>query len=94
MAPLAKLDNAAIRLGRLSAGGLKIAKLVISGALNRDIAEQLGIAMRTVKPHRMHMMQKLQVGNIIELARTRFPDHGSPDSGLWRSGRQFRAVFL
>lgn len=65
----AQRDRAANRLGRLSARELQIAKLVISGALNRDIAEQLGIAVRTVKLHRMHMMQKLQVSNVIELAR-------------------------
>ena len=65
----AQRDSAATRLGRLSARELQIAKLVMSGALNRDIAEQLGIAERTVKLHRMNMMQKLQVSNVIELAR-------------------------
>ncbi len=62
-------DNAAIRIARLSARELEIAKMVSSGALNRDISEQLGIAVRTVKLHRMHMMRKLQVSNVIELAR-------------------------
>lgn len=57
------------RISRLSARELQIAKMVCSGALNRDIAEQLGIAVRTVKLHRMHMMSKLQVSNVIELAR-------------------------
>ena len=65
----AQRDSAATLLGRLSTRELQIAKLVISGALNRDIAVQLGIAVRTVKLHRMHMMQKLQVSNVIELAR-------------------------
>ncbi|CAM8641485.1 TtrR Response regulator [Oxalobacteraceae bacterium] len=62
-------DIAATRISRLSARELQIAKMVSSGALNRDIAEQLGIAVRTVKLHRMHMMSKLQVSNVIELAR-------------------------
>ena len=62
-------DNATALIRRLSARELQIAKLVIAGALNRDIAEQLGIAVRTVKLHRMHMMRKLQVSNVIELAR-------------------------
>ena len=65
----ANRDSAATLLGRLTARELQIAKLVISGALNRDIAEQLGIAVRTVKLHRMHMMHKLQVSNVIELTR-------------------------
>ena len=62
-------SNAAIRISRLSARELEIAKMVASGALNRDIGAQLGIAVRTVKLHRMHMMRKLQVSNVIELAR-------------------------
>jgi FixJ family two-component response regulator len=65
----ARRDSAVTLLGRLSARELQIARLVISGALNRDIAEQLGIAVRTVKLHRMHMMHKLQVSNVIELTR-------------------------
>ena len=43
--------------------------MVSAGMLNRDIAERLGIAVRTVKLHRMHMMRKLGVSNVIELAR-------------------------
>jgi FixJ family two-component response regulator len=62
-------ESTAIRISRLSARELEIAKMVSSGTLNRDIAEQLGIAVRTVKLHRMHMMRKLQVSNVIELAR-------------------------
>jgi FixJ family two-component response regulator len=65
----AQKDIAATRISRLSARELQIAKMVLSGALNRDIAEELGIAVRTVKLHRMHMMSKLQVTNVIELAR-------------------------
>lgn len=62
-------ESTAIRISRLSPRELEIATMVSSGALNRDIAEQLGIAVRTVKLHRMHMMRKLQVSNVIELAR-------------------------
>jgi FixJ family two-component response regulator len=65
----AQRDIATTRISRLSARELQIAKMVLSGALNRDIAEQLGIAVRTVKLHRNHMMSKLQVSNVIELAR-------------------------
>lgn len=65
----AQRDSAATRLSGLSARELQIAKLVIAGTLNRDIAQQLGIAVRTVKLHRMNMMRKLEVSNIIELTR-------------------------
>jgi len=43
--------------------------MVAKGKLNRDIANELGIAVRTVKLHRMNMMRKLGANNVIELAK-------------------------
>ena len=59
----------ASRISALSEREIQIAKMVSAGMLNRDIAAQLGIAVRTVKLHRMHMMRKLGATNVIELAR-------------------------
>lgn len=61
-------DNSS-RLASLSERESQIARMVSKGMLNRDIAESLGIAVRTVKLHRMHMMRKLGASNVIELAR-------------------------
>ena len=61
-------DNSS-RLASLSERESQIARMVSKGMLNRDIAGSLGIAVRTVKLHRMHMMRKLGVSNVIELAR-------------------------
>lgn len=61
-------DNSS-RLASLSERESQIAHMVSKGMLNRDIAGSLGIAVRTVKLHRMHMMRKLGVSNVIELAR-------------------------
>ena len=44
-------------------------KGVISGAMNKEIAAQLGISLKTVKVHRARVMQKLQVGSVAELVR-------------------------
>ena len=57
------------RFASLSAREAQIAKLVSQGLLNQQIAEELGIAERTVKLHRMHMMRKLGAANVIELIR-------------------------
>ena len=57
------------RLDSLSVRERQIAKMVSSGMLNRDIAAELGIAIRTVKLHRMHMMRKTGAANVIELSR-------------------------
>lgn len=65
----AQNDDAAARIASLTEREVQIAKMVSAGMLNRDIADKLGIAVRTVKLHRMHMMRKLDVANVIELAR-------------------------
>jgi len=40
---------------------------VVAGKLNKQIATDLGTAERTVKAHRAHMMEKMQVSSIAEL---------------------------
>lgn len=64
-----QIHDIAARHDSLSEREMQIAKMVSSGMLNRDIAAKLGIAIRTVKLHRMHMMRKLDAANVIELAR-------------------------
>ena len=61
--------DVAARVASLTEREVQIAKMVSAGMLNRDIADKLGIAVRTVKLHRMHLMRKLDVPNVIELAR-------------------------
>ena len=61
--------NIATRYASLSARESQIARLVSQGYMNQQIADQLGIAERTVKLHRMHMMRKMGAGNVIELIR-------------------------
>lgn len=45
-----------------------IATLVIKGFSNREIAEQLGISIYTVKNHKQMLFKKINVRNSIELA--------------------------
>lgn len=42
---------------------------VVAGKLNKQIADELGVAERTVKAQRAHMMEKLGVGSSAELGR-------------------------
>ena len=64
-----EINDVHSRLTRLTDRETQIAHMVAAGLLNRDIAVKLGIALRTVKLHRMHMMNKLGINNVIELAR-------------------------
>lgn len=42
---------------------------VVAGQSNRDIAETLGISIKTVEVHRAKVMEKMQAGSIAELVR-------------------------
>jgi FixJ family two-component response regulator len=42
---------------------------VVAGKLNKQIAGDIGAAERTVKAHRAHVMEKMQVGSVAELVR-------------------------
>ncbi|MDX1393058.1 MAG: response regulator [Gemmatimonadota bacterium] len=47
----------------------EVAQRVIAGRLNKQIATEMGIVERTVKYHRNHVMSKLDVRSVAELAR-------------------------
>lgn len=54
---------------RLSAQERRVILRVSQGKLNREIAEELGIALRTVKLHRHRAIEKLGVESVPELVR-------------------------
>lgn len=57
------------RLATLTAREVEVINLVAQGKLNREIAEDLDIALRTVKLHRQHGFEKLGVTKIVELVK-------------------------
>ena len=44
-------------------------ELVLAGKLNKVIADDLGITMRTVEVHRAHVFEKMAVRTAVELAQ-------------------------
>lgn len=44
-------------------------ELILAGKMNKVIADQLGISMRTVEVHRAHIFDKMNVKTAVELAR-------------------------
>ncbi len=56
------------RLATLSAREDEVMRLMLQGQLNKQIAEALGIAMRTVEVHRGKVLAKMGARNAAELA--------------------------
>lgn len=57
------------RIARLTPRELEVFRLVIAGFLNKQIAAELGAALRTIKKHRGRVMRKLAVESVAELVR-------------------------
>ena len=54
-------------LDRLTPREYEVMQLVATGMLNKQVGAELGMAEKTVKTHRAHMMQKLGITSIAEL---------------------------
>jgi len=68
-----KVRNEALRVGALlsslSTRERAVLDLIIAGSLNKQIADTLGIAERTVKLHRANLMSKLNVRSPAQLGQ-------------------------
>ena len=65
----AEILNVHERYKTLTPREREVMALVVSGLLNKQIAAEIGASEATVKIHRGNMMQKMQVGSLIELVR-------------------------
>jgi len=57
------------RLNSLSSREREVLDLILAGKMNKIIADELGISMRTVEVHRAHIFDKMNVKTAVELAR-------------------------
>lgn len=62
-----QFDGLRQRVASLTPAERKVFAMVVRGKLNKHIAAELGTAERTVKWHRQHIMQKLQVSSVAQL---------------------------
>jgi two-component system response regulator DctR len=56
------------RLATISVREKEVLDLILLGKMNKVIADQLGISMRTVEVHRSNIFEKMQVKTAVELA--------------------------
>lgn len=66
--------NASITLAKEKFASLtrrekQVMDLVVAGNLNKDIATQLGISIKTVEVHRANVMEKMDVNSVTDLVR-------------------------
>ncbi|MBI5901855.1 MAG: response regulator transcription factor [Rhodocyclales bacterium] len=56
-------------LSQLTQREHEVMQRILAGKLNKVIADELGIAMRTVEVHRSHIFEKMQVRSAVELSQ-------------------------
>jgi two-component system response regulator DctR len=57
------------KLAQLTQREHEVMERILAGNLNKVIADELGIAMRTVEVHRAHNFEKMQVRSAVELSQ-------------------------
>jgi len=57
------------RLASLTQREQEVMRRILAGKLNKVIADELSIAMRTVEVHRSHVFEKMQVRSAVELSQ-------------------------
>ena len=62
-----EIISAAIRPRELTKREREVIKLVAEGYKNKEVAEELGIAVKTVEIHRANIMNKLALRNVAQL---------------------------
>jgi len=65
----ARRETVRNRFGDLSARELEVLSHVVKGKMNKEIAAELNINLRTVKLHRTNVTRKLNVQSVAELTR-------------------------
>ncbi len=64
----AERDELARKLKSLSDREIAVLNLMLEGRLNKQIADDLSISMRTVEVHRARLLEKMGARNAVELA--------------------------
>ena len=87
-APSPRDAQLAERLGSLSSQQYKVLGLVAEGLLNKQIADRLGIQLRTVKAHMTRIMGRLGVRNRTQAIRVLHELGLADPSRQWVSGSE------
>jgi two-component system, LuxR family, response regulator FixJ len=65
----AQMERIRRRMEKLTDGESAVLKLIEAGKLNREIAEALGISVRTVEVRRAKLLEKMKASSLAEMLR-------------------------
>jgi len=65
----AEFESIRKRFESLTPRETEVLNLVVSGLLNKQIADELGMSELTVKTHRAHVMEKTKADSLASLVR-------------------------
>jgi two-component system response regulator DctR len=71
-------DSIKRRLAQLTPRERQVMERILAGKLNKVIADQLNVSMRTVEEHRARLFRKMGVRTAVELAQVVAPGKPSP----------------
>ena len=69
------------RLELLTPREREVLDLVVAGKLNKTIADQLGISIKTVETHRSKVMEKMQAKSLADLIQSALAVRGTTATG-------------
>jgi FixJ family two-component response regulator len=56
-------------MGKLTAREAQVLERIVAGRLNKQIADDLGISIKTVEAHRANIMEKLNANTVADLLK-------------------------
>jgi two-component system, LuxR family, response regulator FixJ len=66
---LVRRQNIEQRLTQLASGEHEVLRLILEGKMNKEMATELGLSIRTIEDRRAKLMKKLSVKSLAELVR-------------------------
>jgi len=65
-------------LSRLTTREAQVLERIVAGRLNKQIADDLGISIKTVEAHRANVMEKLNANTVADLLKIALGASGQP----------------
>jgi len=65
--------NRSAMLGKLTTRESQVLERIVAGRLNKQIADDLGISIKTVEAHRANIMEKLAANTVADLLKIALP---------------------